>query len=124
MPHKPKDDEREQRIRDEIIVDSYGPDEQAMGWYYYLDGKLQFPFTARCITQRAISPLKVGEEVKVIEMAPIEECEHEMFVMIQWKSRKFAVPLIALQGVDVDEETQEATEDWQYWMGGDEEDEL
>ena len=25
----------------EIIVDAYGPEEQALGWYYYLDDKLQ-----------------------------------------------------------------------------------
>jgi hypothetical protein len=25
---------RENRIREEIIVDAYGPEEQAMGWYY------------------------------------------------------------------------------------------
>ncbi|HXZ04223.1 MAG TPA: calcium-binding protein [Ktedonobacteraceae bacterium] len=123
MPHKPRDEEREERITMEIIVDAYDAEEQAMGWYYYLDGKLQFPFTARCVTQRAISPLNVGEEVKVVGMAPIEECDHEMFMMIKWKSRTFGVPLIALQGVDVDEETQEAMEDWHYWVGGDEDDE-
>jgi len=112
VPHKPRDEEREERITMEIIVDAYDAEEQAMGWYYYLDGKLQFPFTARCVTQRAISPLNVGEEVKVLGMAPVEECDHEMFVMIKWKSRTFGVPLIALQGVDVDEETQEAMEVW------------
>lgn len=41
----------------EIIVDAYGPEEQALGWYYYLEGTLQFPFTAHCIARRAISPL-------------------------------------------------------------------
>jgi hypothetical protein len=40
--------DREQRIALEIIVDAYGPEEQAMGWYYYLEDKLQFPFTAVC----------------------------------------------------------------------------
>jgi hypothetical protein len=29
--------DRENRIREEIIVDAYGPEEQAMGWYYYLE---------------------------------------------------------------------------------------
>ena len=49
-------------------------------------------------------------------MAPVEECDHEMFVMIQWKSRTFGVPLIQLQGIDVDEMTQQAIEDWHYWV--------
>ena len=37
---------REARIRDEIIVDAHEGSEQAMGWYYYLEGMLHFPFEA------------------------------------------------------------------------------
>ena len=33
----------EERIHEEIIMDAYGPEEQSMGWYYYLE-KLRFPF--------------------------------------------------------------------------------
>jgi len=116
MTYQQEDEEREERITMEIIVDAYDSEEQAMGWYYYLEGTLQFPFTARCVAQRAISPLELGEEVEVVGMAPVEECDHEMFVMIQWKSRELAVPLIELQGVDVDEKTQQAIEDWHYWV--------
>ena len=36
MARVKKDNERENRIVDEIIVDAYGAEEQAMGWYYYL----------------------------------------------------------------------------------------
>ena len=112
MTRRAKDEEREERI----IVDAYDAEEQAMGWYYYLEGTLQFPFTARCVAQRAISPLKSGEKVKVVGMAPVEECDHEMFVMIKWKSRTLGVPLIQLEGIDVDEKTQQAIEDWHYWV--------
>jgi hypothetical protein len=34
---KKKDEEREERITNEIIVDAYGPEELAMGWYYHLE---------------------------------------------------------------------------------------
>ena len=47
---KEKDAAREERIHNEAIVDAYGPEEQAMGWYYYLDDKISFPFSALCIT--------------------------------------------------------------------------
>jgi hypothetical protein len=70
-----QDPEREERITMEAIVDAYGAEEQAMGWYYYLDDKIQFPFTAKCIEKRSISPLKVGKQVTVVRMAPTEECE-------------------------------------------------
>jgi Calcium binding len=100
----------------EIIVDAYGPDEQAMGWYSYLDNQLQVPFRARCRAERAVSPLRVGDEVEVTAMAPEGECGHEMFVMIGWERRGLAVPLSQLEGVNVDEETQRAIEDWRYWV--------
>jgi hypothetical protein len=41
--------------------------------YNYLDDILQFPFSARCVTRRATSPLKPGDKVKVVGMAPAEE---------------------------------------------------
>ncbi len=116
MARPNKDEEREERIHMEIIVDAYGPEEQAMGWYAYLSDTLQFPFSARCLVRRVISPLEKGEEVEVIGMAPDEECQHEMFVLIKWKSRKFAVPLMQIEGIQVDEETQQAIEDWHYWV--------
>jgi len=80
MPKAKKNSERENRIEMEIIVDAYGPEEQAMGWYYYLEEKLHFPFLAKCIAERAISPLCKGDEVEIVRMAPEDECEHEMFV--------------------------------------------
>ena len=99
-----------------IVVDANGPEEQAMGWYYYIADTMNFPFSARCVARRTISPLELGDEVEVVDIAPAEECEHEMFVMIRWKSRQLAVPLMQLEGIEVDEETQQVIEDWQYWV--------
>ena len=54
---KPKRDaDREERISMEIVVDAYGPEEQAMGWYYYLADAMQFPFTATCIKNAVYLP--------------------------------------------------------------------
>ena len=116
MDDPPTDDEREERIVNEIIVDAYGPEEQALGWYYHLDGRLRVPFAARCVARRAISPLRIGDKVEVVGMPPKAECEHEMFVFIRWHDDKLAVPLAQLEGVDVDEETHQTIEDWRYWV--------
>ena len=116
MTHQAKDEAREERITMEIIVDAYGPEEQALGWYYYLEENLHFPFSARCIARRSISPLKPGDEVEVVGMPPEEECEHSMLVLIRWESHEFGVPLIQLEGIQVDEQTQQAIEDWHYWV--------
>ncbi len=116
MTRQAKDEEREERIHMEIIVDAYGPEEQAAGWYHYLADTLQFPFSARCVARRVISPLEAGDEVEVVGMAPEEECAHEMFVLIRWRPHELAVPLMQLEGLQVDEETQQAIEDWHYWV--------
>src|SRR5947209_106788 len=98
MAQRAKDEEREERIHMEIVVDAYGPEEQAMGWYNYLSDTLQFPFSARCVVQRATSPLEPGDKVEVVGMAPGEECEHDMLVLIRRKTRPLAVPLMQLEG--------------------------
>lgn len=116
MPMPSRDDDREHRIAMEIVVDAYGPEEQALGWYYYLQEQLQFPFTATCRTQRMISPLEVGDEVEVLDMAPETECAHEMFVVIRWQRHGLAVPLAQLDGSGTAEQTQQAIDDWQYWI--------
>ncbi len=111
-----KDEARENRITDEAIVDAYGPEEQAMGWYYYLEDKIQFPFAAKCARESNISPLQVDEIVRVSGMANEADCMAEMFVRIEWGGRKFGVPLAQLQGIAVDDDTEEAIADWRYWV--------
>jgi Calcium binding len=111
------DPEREQRITMEIVVAAYDAQERAMGWYYYLQDQVQFPFTATCIAKRAISPLRVKDEVEVIGMPGEEECEHEMFVTIRWEKEGLAVPLSQLKPISrTDEQTKQAIEDWHYWV--------
>ena len=111
-----RDTDVEERITMEVVVDAYGPEEQAMGWYYYLNDTIQFPFTADCISKRRISPLKEGQAVKVVGMAPEDECEREMFVEIDWDGDTLAVPLIQIGVPEVDEDTQQAISDWHYWV--------
>ena len=116
---KTKSPEREERIDTEIAVDAYGPEERAMGWYCYLEDKLSFPFAATCTAARAVSPLQKGDEVEVLDMAPSDECQHEMFVMIGYGVKeKLGVPLSQLKpGSDTDDATRQAVEDWLYWVG-------
>ena len=66
-PKEPKrDEEREERISTEIVVDAYNEEERSMGWYCYLENTLSFPFLTRCINERATSPLRVGDEVEIL----------------------------------------------------------
>jgi hypothetical protein len=116
MARRRQDTDFDQRLDWEIIVDANGPEEQALGWYYYLDEHLRFPFQATCVAERATSPLGVGEVVDVRGLPAEEVCEHEMLVNIAWHERLLAVPLAQLTGVAVDEETAQAIQDWHTWV--------
>lgn len=111
-----KSSTREERIENEIVVDAYGPEERAMGWYYYLEDKIQFPFQAKCITAKVVSPLRKGETVEVLRLAPEEACTGDMLVLIRWHDRKVAVPLSQLTAIHENESTDQAIADWQYWV--------
>ena len=106
----------EDRIEMEIVVDAYHESERAMGWYYYLQDNMTFPFKAKCIKSISSSPLSVNEIVTVMGMGDTENCEHDMLVAINWDKRKLCVPLKQLEGINVSDETQQALTDWSYWI--------
>ena len=110
-----KDAAREERIFMEAVVDAKGPEEQAMGWYYYLDDKISFPFAAECIAVNKRTPLELGERITVAKMAGEEYCEHDMYVEILWMDKALAVPLAQIKPLNADEDTDEAIGDWHYW---------
>ena len=116
MKKPKKDPVREDRIHHEVIVDAYGAEECAMGWFYYLENQLRLPFEARCIVSKVVSPLSKGETVEVLRMAPEESCSADMLVLIRWQGRKLAVPLSQLAATDVDQPTADAIGDWHYWI--------
>ena len=107
---------REERIHNEAIVDAYGPEEQALGWNYYLENKIRFPFSARCIASKVVSPLRKGETVDVRRLAPEDSCAHDMLVLIRWHNRNVTAPLSQLVAIDADKSTIEAIADWHYWL--------
>lgn len=108
---------REERITMEIVVDAYGPEERAMGWYYYLNDELSFPFPAVCTQLLATSILQEGDRVSVTGMPSTDVCQSDMFVNIDWQGRVLAVPLAQLKPTDeADEFTHQVVEDWHYWL--------
>jgi hypothetical protein len=107
---------RESRVHNQAIVDKYGPEEQTMGWYYYLDSNIRFPVQAYCMVSRVESSLRKGETVEVRSMAPEEACSRDMLVLIRWQGRNLAVPSSQLTPIGVDATTAEAFSDWNYWI--------
>jgi hypothetical protein len=113
-----RDEDREQRIEMEIVVDAYSPEEQAMGWYCYLEENLDFPFEAKWLTQGHLSP-EQSEPVRVVGMAPEEECSQEIYVEVLYQDGEaedtFTARLYDIEAQAANEQTQEAIADWHYW---------
>ena len=116
MAKAKQNQQTEQRIHQEIVVDAHAAEEQAMGWYYYLEEQLRFPFRAKWVAPRAISPLRKGQEVEVVGLAPADECQSEMFITVPWEKRTLAVPLAQLAPIQADQATKQAVGDWHYWV--------
>ena len=67
-------------------------------------------------SSKMVSPLKKGETVKVLKLAPEETCTGDMLVLIRWHDRNVVVPLSQLTAIDENESTDQAIADWQYWV--------
>ena len=110
-----EDQVREDRILFEIVVDAYHETERAMSWYYYLQDKIQFPFAGTCRSIRATSPLKTGQRLEVLGMAPEDDCMSEILVTVKMGRSKLAVPLEQVGCKSKNEETCQSVADWHYW---------
>lgn len=116
MTQSDKNEQREERIRTKIIVDTYTPEEQASGWHAYLGDTMDFPFEARCLTEQEVSPLEEGETVRVVGISRADPSLRQLFVTIEWNARELGVPLSQLEAVEATSETTEAIADWHYWL--------
>lgn len=114
MPKPKPNRAREALISEEVVVDAYNSEERAMSWYYYLEEKLAFPFKAKCTVARAVSPLKIGEEVEVLDLASTDDCMSAILVLIGFAGRTLGVPLAQLKAKGADAATREAVALWRY----------
>ena len=114
-----RDDIREERIDFEVVVDAYDESERAMGWYYYLEDRLDFPFKAKWISRNKPE----GRQVTVLEMSPEDDCLGDMFVEVLYKEGEleeledvFSARLSEIRPLNVTAATAEAIDDWHYWI--------
>jgi len=113
-----ENEEIEERIIMEVVVDAYDADERAMGWFYYIAEGLDFPFQARCIEKISTSPLKIGQEVTVVDASSVKDgWGSTIFVDIKYDEDSLSVPLAQLEIIDDKPESKRIIEDWHYWIG-------
>ena len=82
-----------------------------MGWYYYLDDKVSFPFSAECVTADKRSPLELSERVSAIKMSGEDICSNEMYIDVTWSGKVLAISLAKINPLDADDDTVEAVGD-------------
>lgn len=113
------DEIRETRINTEILADAEDKEDRAMGWYYYLDDTLNFPFVAKWKKKSRKSSTIDEKEVEVLGMSPEDDCLRDMYVDVADIGKEDeinAAKLSEIEPIDADEETKEALADWQYWL--------
>ncbi|MGO9270686.1 MAG: calcium-binding protein [Terriglobia bacterium] len=77
-----------------------------------MENKIRFPFRAKCIVAKVVSPLLKGETVEARGMAPEDAYSNDMLLQIRWQYPNMAVPLSQLLAIRGNEATNEAIADW------------
>lgn len=107
-------------IEDEIIVDCYDEYEATMGWFYYLQDNLSFPFKAKISVETGTTNLKIGDTVNVVELMNSDEKmisidDFKATVGIEYGEHIYDIPLEEIKGIDCNQKTDEVIEVWYYW---------
>lgn len=105
-----REEVREERIEMEIIVDTYDGYEAAAGWYAYLENHINFPFKAEYSSKKTV--------VNVVGMADSDDCSSSMFAFIDLGDGidLLLARLEDLSPLQLDEKSNEAIDDWKYWI--------
>lgn len=120
MGKKKSDISRRNRIEYEVIVDCYDEYEMAMGWFYYLNDNLKFPFKASIVGDIKIDSLQEGDSIIVTEFINSSKDDVSMYnflptVWIEKGEHIYDIPLVNVKSVDCDDDTFNTIEDWRYW---------
>lgn len=111
------DEEMRHRIDYEIIVDAYDDNEQSMGWYYFFEETLEFPFTA-LVHLRKRDGTAEAKRVKITGLASKEEGFMSEDFNLDTEQGEYTRPVAysTLSEFKASEETLEAFQIWDfYW---------
>jgi len=119
LSHFPETElEREGRIQDEILVDTYSDEEITASWHSYLEEYLNFPFTAMVRTHQSGAAPHLSN-VRLVAMAPLSRCAYwQMWVLGRREEQEgalFHFFLSDLTEAEADPERIQALADWNYW---------
>lgn len=107
---------RDERILDTVIVDCYGPDEELMGWYYYLADGLHFPFYARVLLPQSIGS-EAEKKVQVMGVDPRSEQGEplRLYALEDVSGQMMSISLCQIVQAHTAAEYLQILNDWLYW---------
>ena len=108
-------------ITNEIVVDAKDADDVAMGWLYYMQAELLFPFEAKMEVKNRNEEKSVVR-IDVLDLSPDNENNNSPEVILEvsekGSERVMDVRISKLQDVKADESTKNAVAIWKYWKSG------
>lgn len=109
-------EEMQNKIDYEIIVDCYDEYEISMGWYYYMEESLKFPFKAMVKLKMAHGKMKLTEII-VTGLASDEEgfMGNDFDLEMLAAEHLSNVSYSQLSKIKETDETLEALAVWDYW---------
>lgn len=110
------DDEMQYKIDYEIIVDAYDEYEQSMGWFYFFDETLEFPFTATATLKKRGGQVDV-KSVKIVGLSSKEDDFMNNDFNLDMEQGGYIHPIAysALSHIQASDETLEAFHIWDYY---------
>ena len=109
-------DEIQHKIDYEIIVDCYDEYEVSMGWYYYMEETLKFPFKAKAKLKKVDGSVKLTE-IQVTGLAADEEGfmgnDFDLEILVGGYATDIAYT--KLSDIKADDQSLEAFAIWKYW---------
>ena len=113
-------EEMQYKIYYEIIVDCYEDHEVNMGWFYFFQDEVNYPFEAEIAVKNRAGKKKLVK-VEVLDVSNEEGFDNggiAFEVNLQEENITIDVDIAKLKNIKGNDTTQEAFEIWQYWKTG------
>jgi len=115
------DTKHQYRIDYKILVDCYDEYEQGQGWTLYLVDNITCPFTAEYsgTSKLSIAPNTLITVLELMNSEYDSEEDFEYFMaMVEAEIGDviYEIPLADLKIVEANEKTEQAVEDWKYYI--------
>ncbi|TXK36898.1 hypothetical protein FVR03_16535 [Pontibacter qinzhouensis] len=110
-------EEIQHKIDYEIIVDCYDETEVSMGWYYFFEENLEFPFKATVPLRKKDGSTEI-KVVKVVALASDEEgiTDNDFELEIENGEYLMDVSYSELTNIKASAQTREAFQIWDFWV--------